>query len=57
MLPASSHCLVVPVVPPGHFERNYARERQQEAARRLRPFVIGGADQDINAAPFSGGGL
>jgi beta-glucosidase/6-phospho-beta-glucosidase/beta-galactosidase len=59
MLPASSHCLVVPVVPPGHHERNYARERQQDAARRLRPFVVGAgdADADINAAPFSGGGL
>jgi beta-glucosidase len=39
VLPASSLCLVVPVVAPSHSERGHAREQQQEAARRLKSFV------------------
>jgi beta-glucosidase len=35
VLPASSMCLVVPVVPPGHAERAYALEQQAAAAERL----------------------
>ncbi len=38
ILPASSMCLVVPIVPPGHADRAYVREQQAEAAERmLRP--------------------
>jgi len=36
VLPASSMCLVVPIVPPSRADRVYAREQQEEAARRLR---------------------
>ena len=36
ILPASSMCLVVPVVPPGHSERPYVLEQQAAAAERLR---------------------
>lgn len=36
ILPASSMCLIVPVVPPGHAERLYVREQQAAAAERLR---------------------
>jgi beta-glucosidase len=35
VLPASSHCLIVPVVPPSHFEWASAREQQAEAKARL----------------------
>lgn len=36
VLPASSMCLVVPIVPPSHAERPYVLEQQAEAAERLR---------------------
>ncbi|MGX7952907.1 family 1 glycosylhydrolase [Tsuneonella sp. HG249] len=36
ILPASSMCLTVPIVPPGHSERLYALEQQAEAAERMR---------------------
>jgi beta-glucosidase len=39
VLPASSLCLTVPIVSPQHAERMYAREQQQDAARRLKDFV------------------
>jgi hypothetical protein len=55
ILPAQSLCLVVPVVPPTHVDHAYARERQEEAARRLRPFLV--RDEGDADAPFSGGGL
>lgn len=35
ILPASSMCLVVPIVPPGHADRAYVHEQQFEAAERL----------------------
>lgn len=35
ILPASSMCLVVPIVPPGHADRAYVREQQAEAVERL----------------------
>ena len=35
ILPASSMCLVVPIVPPSHAGRGHDREQQEEAARRL----------------------
>ncbi len=38
ILPASSHCLTVPLVPLGDHDRGYARERQEEAARHIRRF-------------------
>jgi beta-glucosidase/6-phospho-beta-glucosidase/beta-galactosidase len=57
LLPAQSLCLVVPVVPPTHFDHEYARERQQEAARRLRPFLVTSPDDEPAGGPFSGGGL
>jgi beta-glucosidase/6-phospho-beta-glucosidase/beta-galactosidase len=39
VLPASSLCLVVPIVPPSHAGRSDDREQQAEAARRLREAV------------------
>jgi hypothetical protein len=57
ILPAQSLCLVVPVVPPSHVDRLYARERQEEAARRLRPFLVREEGEADAAGPFSGGGL
>jgi beta-glucosidase len=39
ILPASSMCLVVPVVPPGHAERLYVLEQQAAAAERLRALL------------------
>jgi hypothetical protein len=39
VLPASSLCLVVPVVPPTNAGRAYDLEQQAEAARRLREHV------------------
>jgi beta-glucosidase len=35
VLPASSHCLVVPIVPPSHFEWASAREQQARARSNL----------------------
>ena len=35
ILPASSMCLVVPIVPPDHADRAYVREQQAEAVERL----------------------
>jgi hypothetical protein len=42
VLPASSLCLTVPIVAPSHAERIYAREQQDDAARRLKGFVTEG---------------
>ena len=39
ILPASSLCLVVPIVPPSHSGDLHAQEQRQEAARRLKSFV------------------
>jgi beta-glucosidase len=39
VLPASSLCLAVPIVPPSAWDRGDAREQQEEAARRLKDFV------------------
>ncbi len=36
VLPASSLCLVVPIVPPSHYEWASAREQEEEARRRLK---------------------
>ena len=36
MLPASSLCLVVPVVPPSHYDMAHAREQEEEARQRLQ---------------------
>jgi beta-glucosidase len=36
VLPASSMCLVVPIVSPSHAGGSHAREQQEEAARRMR---------------------
>jgi beta-glucosidase/6-phospho-beta-glucosidase/beta-galactosidase len=36
ILPASSLCLVVPIVSPSHAGQQHAREQQEEAARRLK---------------------
>jgi beta-glucosidase len=46
LLPASSLCLVVPVVPPSHAEGGHAREQRAEAARRLRGFVTEAANPE-----------
>jgi beta-glucosidase len=47
ILPASSHCLIVPVVTPSHADRGHAREQQEEAARRLRAFVTEAANPEV----------
>jgi hypothetical protein len=39
VLPASSLCLTVPIVPPQHAERLYVHEQQEDASRRLKDFV------------------
>ena len=46
VLPASSMCLVVPIVPPSHADRGHAREQKQEAAQRLRHFVTEAANPE-----------
>ena len=39
ILPASSLCLIVPVVPPSNGEPGHPREQQRQASRRLKSFV------------------
>jgi beta-glucosidase len=39
ILPASSMCLVVPIVPPDHWDRRYANDQKAEAAGRLPRFM------------------
>jgi beta-glucosidase len=46
ILPASSLCLIVPVVAPSHANRGHAREQKDEAARRLKLFVTEEANPD-----------
>jgi beta-glucosidase len=46
ILPASSLCLIVPVVPPSHADRGHAREQQEEAGRRLKLFVTEAANPE-----------
>jgi beta-glucosidase len=46
ILPASSLCLVVPVVPPSHADRGHAREQRKEAATRLKPFITESGDPE-----------
>jgi beta-glucosidase/6-phospho-beta-glucosidase/beta-galactosidase len=46
ILPASSHCLIVPIVPPSHAGRGHAREQQEEAARHLKLFVTEAANPE-----------
>ncbi len=36
VLPASSLCLVVPIVPPSHYHLAHQREQEEEARRRLK---------------------
>jgi beta-glucosidase len=47
LLPASSHCLIVPVVPPSRTDRRYAQEQRQLAAGRLRPVVAEAANPEV----------
>ena len=49
VLPASSLCLVVPIVSPSHAAGGHAREQQQEAARRLKGFVTEAANPETGA--------
>jgi len=46
LLPASSLCLSVPIVPPSHTERGHAREQREDAARRLKGFVTEAANPE-----------
>jgi beta-glucosidase len=46
VLPASSLCLSVPIVPPSQWDRAYAREQQEEAARHLKGFVTEAANPE-----------
>ena len=48
VLPASSMCLVVPIVPPSHADRVYVHERQDEAAHRLKGFVTEAANPETD---------
>jgi len=43
LLPASSHCLVVPVVPPDEYEDSAKVTPQRRPARRTKPFVVDAA--------------
>ena len=47
VLPASSLCLVVPIVSPADSDRHYAREQQELAKRRLRQFVTEGTAPEL----------
>jgi len=49
ILPASSHCLIVPVVPPSHADRGHTREQKEEAAKRLKGFVTEAANPEIGS--------
>ena len=49
VLPASSLCLSVPIVPPTHWDRGFAREQQEEAARHLKGFVTEPANPEGGA--------
>jgi beta-glucosidase len=49
VLPASSMCLVVPIVPPSRADRPYAREQQEEAAHRLRSVSTEPSSSEANA--------
>jgi beta-glucosidase len=47
ILPAFSHCLTVPIMPPSLWERGHAEEQRRKASGRTRPFVVntsGGRD-------------
>ncbi len=49
VLPASSMCLVVPIVPPSRADRAYVQEQQDEAAHRLKGFVTEAANPETSA--------
>ena len=44
VLPASSLCLVVPIIPPSHYDMQEAREQEEEARKRLKTEEIDVAD-------------
>jgi hypothetical protein len=46
VLPASSLCLSVPIVPPSHTDRPFAVEQKEEAARHLKGFVSEAANPE-----------
>jgi beta-glucosidase/6-phospho-beta-glucosidase/beta-galactosidase len=48
VLPASSLCLIVPIVPPSQWDRTGAREQQEEAARHLKSFVTEAATPETS---------
>jgi len=43
LLPASSHCLMVPIVPPSQADRGQLMEDRFSAPRRRKPFVVDAA--------------
>src|SRR5687767_15997615 len=47
VLPASSLCLVVPIVPPAHTDRPFAQEQKAEAAKHLKEFVTEPANPEV----------
>jgi beta-glucosidase/6-phospho-beta-glucosidase/beta-galactosidase len=47
ILPASSLCLIVPVVPPSRTDRPHAREQQRQAARRLTALSTEASEPEI----------
>jgi beta-glucosidase len=47
ILPASSLCLIVPVVPPARADSPQAREQQHQAARRLTSFATEASEPEI----------
>jgi hypothetical protein len=48
VLPASSLCLTVPIVPPQHADRQYVHEQQEDAARRLRDIATESSQPEGN---------
>ena len=53
VLPASSLCLIVPVVPPSHYEWQSSREQEQEASRRMEKEKQQGADTGSHGEGFA----
>jgi hypothetical protein len=48
-LPASSACLIVPVVPPSRAHRGHTKDQQDEAAQRLRRFITEPANSETES--------
>ena len=49
VLPASSACLIVPVVPPSRANRGHTKDQQEEAARRMERFIAEPANAETES--------